>query len=47
MHLPAPWPALAVFALLPLSPAHAQKPSADDIAHIREELGVNLSLIHI
>ena len=34
-------PVLAAFAFLPLHSAHAQKPPPDELAHIREELGVN------
>ena len=41
MHIPAHRLALVVFAFLSAGSALGQKPSADDIAHIREELGVN------
>ena len=41
MNIRSHGPAMVVFAFLSLSPARGQKPPADDIDHIREELGVN------
>ena len=41
MQLPARWYVSVCLALSMAAPGHAQKPAKDDIAHMREELGVN------